>query len=119
EDFVGELKLIAESLRASGLDGVSSFGKLHHLLVRAETFGFHMAALDIRQHSGVHENTVAELLSVAAVTDRYPDLSEVEKLVLCDKELKNPGPLSPVRVHFRDESTQILQSFTLIDDMLA
>src|SRR5690625_3886626 len=119
EDFVGELKLIAESLRASGLDGVSSFGKLHHLMVRAETFGFHMAALDIRQHSGIHENTVAELLSVAEVTDRYPDLSEEEKLELLDKELNNPRPLSPVRVHLSDETAQMLQAFTLIGDMLA
>ncbi|SHG12268.1 Phosphoenolpyruvate carboxylase, type 1 [Fodinibius roseus] len=119
EDFVHELKLIAESLRASGLEEVSSFGKLHHLIVRAETFGFHMAALDIRQHSGVHENTVAELLSVAEVTDSYPDLSEEEKLTLLNKELNNPRPLSPVRVHLSDETAQMLKAFSLIGDMLA
>ncbi|SMO75966.1 phosphoenolpyruvate carboxylase [Fodinibius sediminis] len=119
EDFIDELELIAESLRASGLEEVSSYGKLHHLIVRAKTFGFHMAALDIRQHSGIHENTVSELLSVAEVTDNYGDLSEEEKLDLLNKELSNPRPLSPVRIHLSDETTQMLKVFSLIGEMLA
>lgn len=119
DDFRAELQLIVDSLRASGLEGVSSVGKLHHLIVRAHTFGFHMAALDIRQHSGIHENTISELLSVAEVTDRYPELSEEEKLELLDRELKNPRPLSPVKAHLSDETAQMLEVFSLIGDLLA
>ncbi len=119
EDFISELKLIAESLRQSGLEEVGSVGKLEHLIVRAETFGFHMAALDIRQHSGVHEHAVSELLSIAEVTDNYADLSEEEKLEVLTNELNNPRPLSPVKVQLSDQTTQMLKVFSLIGDLLA
>ncbi|GAA5523110.1 phosphoenolpyruvate carboxylase [Aliifodinibius salicampi] len=119
EDFKSELKLIAESLRQSGLEEVGSVGKLEHLIVRAETFGFHMAALDIRQHSGVHEHAVSELLSIAEVTDNYADLPEEEKLEVLTSELSNPRPLSPVKVQLSDQTTQMLKVFSLIGDLLA
>ncbi len=118
EDFIHELEMISESLNSSGLKGVGSIGKLHHLLVRARTFGFHMAGLDIRQHSKIHEETVSELLSLAEVTDDYESLSEDEKVDLLTQELRNPRPLSPVKANLGDQSTKMLEVFKVIDKML-
>lgn len=118
EDFIADLEMIAQSLSESGLEEIASEGKLHHLLVRAKTFGFHMAALDIRQHSEKHETAVAELLAVGEVTDNYQALSEDEKVELLTKELKNPRPLSPVRAHLDDETAQMLEVFKVIGQML-
>jgi phosphoenolpyruvate carboxylase len=118
DDFINELEIIAESLKASGLKGVGSVGKLHHLLIRARTFGFHMAGLDIRQHSKIHEETVSELLSLAEVTDNYESLSEDEKVELLTRELRNPRPLSPVKAHLGDQSAKMLEVFRVIDKML-
>ncbi|MGD8427346.1 MAG: phosphoenolpyruvate carboxylase [Balneolaceae bacterium] len=118
DDFIAELELIEESLRSSGLTGVGSVGKLQHLLIRAQTFGFHMATLDIRQHSRIHEEAVSELLSVAEVTDDYESLSEQEKVRLLNKELKNPRPLSPVKAHLGEQTTKMLDVFRVIDQML-
>lgn len=118
EDFITELELIEESLCESGLQGVGSVGKLQHLLIRAQTFGFHMATLDIRQHSKIHEEAVSELLSLAEVTDDYGSLPEEEKVELLNKELKNPRPLSPVKAHLGDQTTKMLDVFRVIDQML-
>ena len=38
-----------------------AFGELQHLLWQAETFGFHLAELEIRQHSAVHARALREL----------------------------------------------------------
>ena len=117
-DFVNDLEIIAESLSQSGLECVGSQGTLKHLLIRARTFGFHMAGLDVRQHSEKHEAAVAELLSVGQVTDQYSSLSEQEKLELLNKELKNPRPLSPVQAHLEDETSKMLEVFKVIGQLI-
>ncbi|NGP89764.1 phosphoenolpyruvate carboxylase [Fodinibius halophilus] len=118
KDFVADLEMIRESLSQSGLESVAGQGKLKHLLVRAKTFGFHMAALDIRQHSAKHEAAVAELLSAGEVTEQYLELSEDEKVALLTEELKNPRPLSPVHAQLGDGTAQMLEVFETIGQML-
>ena len=43
-------------------------GRLTRLIRAVETFGFHLATLDLRQNSDVHARVVGELLKVAGVT---------------------------------------------------
>ncbi|MGM0546008.1 MAG: phosphoenolpyruvate carboxylase [Bacteroidota bacterium] len=117
-DFISDLQLITHSLKQSGLGSVASQGKLRHLLVRAQTFGFHLAGLDIRQHSEKHEAAVAELLSVGKVTDDYAAMSEEQKLKTLTKELKNPRPLSPVRSHLSEDTAQMLEVFKTIGKLI-
>ncbi|WP_440999485.1 phosphoenolpyruvate carboxylase [Fodinibius sp. SL11] len=117
-DFLNDLQLISTSLKKSGLQCVASQGKLKHLQVRAQTFGFHLAGLDIRQHSEKHEAAVAELLKIGQVTDNYRSLQEEEKVELLTQELKNPRPLSPVQAHLDENTKQMLQVFEIIDRML-
>lgn len=116
--FIKDLELIVESLDECGLEGVSSYGKLNDMIIRAKTFGFHLAALDIRQHSRLHEEAVSELLALAKVTDRYPDLSEEEKVEVLSQELSNPRPLCPVRAKVADGTRELLEVFGLIGEML-
>ncbi|WP_138431673.1 phosphoenolpyruvate carboxylase [Fodinibius saliphilus] len=118
EDFITDLEMIRQSLTNSGLESVAKQGKLNHLLLRAKTFGFHMAALDIRQHSAKHENAVAELLNVGKVTEHYKQLSEDRKVTLLTEELKNPRPLSPVHAQLTDDTAKMLEVFEIIGRML-
>lgn len=117
-DFINDLGLIVESLLLSGLEGVSHSGKLNDLVIRAKTFGFHLAALDIRQHSRFHEEAVSELLSLAKVTDKYENLPEKEKVEVLTRELSNPRPLCPVKATVSKGARQLLEVFTLVSEML-
>ena len=49
-----------DSLAAAGA-GRLAFGEVQHLVWQAETFGFHLAELEVRQHSQVHERALAEI----------------------------------------------------------
>jgi phosphoenolpyruvate carboxylase len=113
-DFVKDLELIASSLKESGLEDVAKYGEFNDLIIRAKTFGFHLAALDIRQHSGLHEKAVTELLSVANVHDNYASLSEDEKVEILMQELRNPRPLAPVNAKLNKNTVEILEVFRLI-----
>ena len=112
--LLDDLNLIAESLDQHGLSGAPFLGRLHRVRVLVETFGFHLAALDVRQHSGVHEATVAALLRAAGVEEDYTSLSEAEKMDVLRDELTTLRPL--VRQHdtLPDEAAQMMEVFKTI-----
>jgi len=60
EEFLSELRLMRQSLLENKGNALAS-GLLKQLIRNVETFGFHLAALDIRQHKKVHTETVEEI----------------------------------------------------------
>jgi phosphoenolpyruvate carboxylase len=60
DDFLKDLRVVQESLAAAGA-GRQAFGELQNLIWQAETFGFHLAGLEVRQHSEVHARVLREL----------------------------------------------------------
>ncbi len=59
-EYLADLRLVRQSLVEAGA-GQQAFGELQNLIWQAETFGFHLAGLEIRQHSQVHARALREL----------------------------------------------------------
>ncbi len=59
-DFLADLRSIQDSLADAGAVR-QAYGELQHLIWQAETFGFHLAELEVRQHSKVHAAALAEV----------------------------------------------------------
>ncbi|MFZ5636493.1 MAG: phosphoenolpyruvate carboxylase [Pseudomonadota bacterium] len=70
--FIADLRCIDDSLQRHRGEHAGRFA-LQRVLRRARTFGFHLAALDLRQDSGTHDAAVAALLDDAEWTSRAPD----------------------------------------------
>ncbi len=68
EHLVAELVELGEALGADGLGRVAH-GSLQDLLWQVQTFGFHLASLEVRQHSRVHR------AALAALSASRPDLA--------------------------------------------
>ena len=113
-ELVQDLELMRSSLCDAGLDDLAHHGRLARSIVLARTFGFNMGALDIRQHSRIHEGAVAALLSAAGVCDDYADLDEADRCAVLRRELRNPRPLLPPSVQLPDEASELLATFQLI-----
>jgi phosphoenolpyruvate carboxylase len=64
-EYVADLRLVQESLATAGA-AKQAFGELQHLIWQAETFGFHLAGLEVRQHSEVHARVLRELRAVGS-----------------------------------------------------
>jgi phosphoenolpyruvate carboxylase len=60
DEYLADLRLVQHSLAEAGA-GQQAFGELQNLIWQAETFGFHLAGLEIRQHSGFHARVLREL----------------------------------------------------------
>jgi phosphoenolpyruvate carboxylase len=80
-EMLNDLRLMHDSLVSHGDANVAA-GKLTDLIRLAETFGFHLLHLDIRQESTVHGQTVAEILKATGLNEAYHALSEPERLAL-------------------------------------
>ncbi len=65
EDFIGDLRLVQAALAAVGATR-QAYGELQHVIWQAETFGFHFAGLEVRQHSAVHASALREATSAGA-----------------------------------------------------
>jgi phosphoenolpyruvate carboxylase len=98
EEFAGELKTIANSLRKQGA-GLLARGRLRALERKASLFGFHLAPLDLRQSSDVHEAAVDELFNRAGIAG-YRELDEKARVALLAKELAGPRPLRSAHLQY-------------------
>jgi phosphoenolpyruvate carboxylase len=75
-DFRHDLLLVQESLVAAGARRLA-FGELQQLIWQVETFGFHLAGLEIRQHSAVHARALAEVRAGGAQSGLSEQTAEV------------------------------------------
>jgi phosphoenolpyruvate carboxylase len=110
-----DLRTIEASLREHHGTRLAESGPLARLITQVMTFGFHFAALDVRQHSEEHERAVAQMLLAAGVLPPqrpYGSLPEIEKLELLQRELANPRPLLPPEVSL-DDAREVLDVFSV------
>ncbi len=107
QEFEADLRLIARSLEGLGGETLGSTGALGSLIRAVETFGFHLATLDLRQNSAVHERVVAELFEAASEID-YLSLSEADRIAVLRKELAGKRPLRTPWASYSDETIQEL-----------
>ncbi|MGC3982594.1 MAG: phosphoenolpyruvate carboxylase [Steroidobacteraceae bacterium] len=104
EQLRADLVAIAHSLSSGGERLLSSGGALGRLIRAVETFGFHLATLDLRQNADVHERVVADLLKVAGVPDNYLQLDEAARVAVLRKELSSARLLASPYAEYAEET---------------
>ena len=106
--FRADLVELARALAASGKGLLGTGGALSRLIRAVETFGFHLATLDLRQNADVHERVVAELLAGSGVEADYLALDEEARIALLRRELAGPRLLSSPFLSYSDETASEL-----------
>ena len=81
DDFKADLDTIFDSLAENGA-GPLARGRLRALRRAVDVFGFHLASLDLRQNSDVHERVVAELRRSRRACGDYRALDEAGRVAL-------------------------------------
>jgi phosphoenolpyruvate carboxylase len=89
EALLQPLQAIADSLRKHHGQALV-YPRLGKLMKAIESFGFHLATVDIRQSSDVHEAVITELLQKAGYEFDYAEFNEDEKIGILLEELKQP-----------------------------
>jgi phosphoenolpyruvate carboxylase len=91
--YRADLAVLDRSLRAAGFAQVAE-RELRDALRRVDVFGFHLASLDLRQHSGVHDRVVGELLARGG-RPGYLELDEAGRRAVLDDVLATA--IAPIR----------------------
>ncbi len=104
ESFRADLAILAQSLLVNSRVGLNNGGALARLIRGVETFGFHLATLDLRQNADVHARVVGELLAVAGVSPDYPLLDEPARVALLRRELASERLLASPYASYSQET---------------
>ena len=114
DDFKADLDTIFDSLSENGA-GPLARGHLRALRRAVDVFGFHLASLDLRQNSDVHERVVAELVEAGGLGD-YRALDEPGRVALLVRELGNMRPLSSPHLSYGEETANELAMLNVTAD---
>ena len=111
-EFKSDLLVIKQSLMENGA-AILTRGRLHNIIRALDCFGFHLASIDLRQNSSVHERTIAELLEAVAPGTDYLSHDETGRVALLEKELDTPRPMISPFLSYSDETRSELAVFRM------
>lgn len=95
EELVRDLRILEQALRKVGAVRLAE-GDVFPAIRIAETFGFHLANLDIRQNSRFHRLAMAQILEAAGLPGKdYLSWDEVRRREFLERELQTPRPFLP------------------------
>lgn len=119
-DLVQDLELVADCLRTMKLPEIVDSSGLADLLTQAHAFGFHLATMDIRQHSAIHEVAVAELLKASGIEGHYSDLSESQRVATLEAAIsKLPEDGTATAEGLSDAAADLLEVLATIAETRA
>src|SRR5262252_1227526 len=110
KELQADLDVLDRSLKSNNARVIAR-GRLRLLRRAVDCFGFHLARLDIRQNSAVHERTIAELFDTAMPGTSYLALGEEARVTLLTNELRNARPLTSNFVKYSEETLSELAVF--------
>ncbi|ALC90788.1 phosphoenolpyruvate carboxylase [Bacillus sp. FJAT-18017] len=87
---------------------------LEKLIRQVNLFGFHLATLDIRNHSGEHEAAITEILRKVRIAEDYRSLPEEKKQEILLNLLQDPRPVLLLHEDYSPETQEMIRVFQLI-----
>ncbi len=110
DQLYDEVALLKTSLEQAGCS--ASFKRVNRFLYTIDIFGFHLAKLDLRQHSSRHSQALDEITKNLGVIELgYGSLSEEERFEWLCNELKSRRPLIPSKLDFSAQTNETVEVF--------
>ncbi|MFB2583130.1 phosphoenolpyruvate carboxylase [Herbiconiux sp. P15] len=116
-ELLDDLRVVQTSLRAGGA-ARSANGELQSLLWQVETFGFHLAELEVRQHSKVHRQAIEEVRAGGDLSEMTEEVLEVYRAIADLQERFGTAAARRYIVSFTQSSTDIQTVYALAEAAL-
>jgi phosphoenolpyruvate carboxylase len=79
-ELLSDLGTIQNSLAEAG-DARNAYGELQQLIWQVETFGFHLAELEVRQHSQLHRAALEEIDGGGTLSEQTEEILDVFRTI--------------------------------------
>ena len=115
-ELVDDLKMLHGALLAYGARS-TAFDDVITAIRVVQTFGFHLAALDIRQNSDFHDQAMDQLLEASqAEASGFSKWTEDEKLAFLNKELEIARPFTSIRSELGPHATTVMECLRTVEE---
>jgi len=117
-ELLDDLKLLHSSLVEVGQASVADFA-VQPVMRLVQSFGFHLAVLDVRQNSDWHDRAVEQLLVAAGITRTdFGSWSESDRVSFLNHELASRRPFSLPDATLGKEADAVLGVFRVIKETI-
>ncbi|WP_022950722.1 phosphoenolpyruvate carboxylase [Leucothrix mucor] len=116
DEFMNDLYLIRDSLHSHN-DHATAARELKDLIRLAETCGFSLFDLDIRQESTEHTNAVIEVLQQFRPDTDYASMDEDARIALLSQLIEHRALPKPNPESLSDQTIEVLKVFDVMVDM--
>jgi phosphoenolpyruvate carboxylase len=106
EHLLADLRIVQDSLIAGGA-ARQAYGQLQQLIWQVETYGFHLAELEVRQHSAVHAKVLAELEAGGERSELAEEVLEVFRTIAFVQERFGPRAAGRYIVSFTQSAEDL------------
>lgn len=117
DQLAEELKAMMRSLDEIKAHDVG-FRYVLPVLRTCEVFGFHLAELDIRQNSHMHDLAIGQLLSISdAQASDFENWPEEKRVDFLTEELKSNRPFLPPNQDLPEEAKKVLDALNVVKEV--
>lgn len=114
-NMLTDLELLKKELIHFGAESIA-YDDVNIAIRSLETFGFHLAKLDIRQNSAFHDAAVEQLLVAAQFEETdYSSWSEEKRLEFLKKELKSNRPFTHENSELGANASAVISCYRVIE----
>jgi phosphoenolpyruvate carboxylase len=112
-ELIADLEVLQAGLRRHRGERLAG-GRLGTLVRQAQIFGFHLASLDLRQHSARHTSAIAEVMRRYGLAPGVESASGEKRERVLTAEILAGRPFAPHRLDFSPETNETLDLFRLV-----
>jgi len=118
-ELVADLELMHDTLCEIGAGRLAG-AEVAPVIDLIETFGFHLAELDVRQNSRFHDTALTQLMVRAGLPDveGFADWPEARRRALLEEELRLMRPFTRAGVSAGDEADAVIGCYRVLCDHL-
>ncbi len=117
--LIADLRLLQQELLIYGAKSIA-YEDVKTAIRKVETFGFHLAALDIRQNSAFHDKAVSQLLQACNMKDtQFAAWDEAERVQFLLQELQSARPFVHPKMELEKEAQTVMACYRAIEEHTA
>ncbi|RJS92345.1 phosphoenolpyruvate carboxylase [Salinisphaera sp. Q1T1-3] len=113
DDLLEDIRIMRESLIGHGDEAIAN-DRIKDLQRLVETFGFHLARLDLREESTRHTQCVHELMAALEIEPDYDSLDEDGRVAVLNRELGRDELPAIGRVDVSSDVEDTLESLDVV-----
>ncbi len=114
-ELIKDLKLLKEALLHYGAKTIAYYD-VNDAIRIVSTFGFHLAALDIRQNSDFHDNAITQLMIAAGMSgEEYINWDADKKREFLNKELESSRPFTHSNMEIGPNAKAVTEVYKVVE----